>query len=85
MVPTTTIIPIKPFYEIKDPSGIEKGNYSNMSFQTFGLNDNLNNWTINILFTQFISGSWQGIIGNMNNWQVTIGWGIWINSESKIY
>ena len=87
MAPTTSIGPkiIKPYYVIQDSSGIENGGYRNIPFSTFGLNNNLNNWTINILFTQTYSGNWQGIIGNMYNNEISYGWGIWISDEKYVY
>jgi len=82
MQPTTTIAPtttkiIKPFFVIADPIGVKNGKYNNIPFSTFGLNDNLNNWTMNIIFSGKSDHSGeQGIIGNMFNWGTWVGWTI---------
>jgi hypothetical protein len=91
---TTTMKPISPitYFTIQDPAGIASGNYKNIPFSQFGLNDNLKNWTINIIFITTTTNNlkYQGIIGNTHNNEVvgwdngrwTGAWGFWIYSKS---
>ncbi len=88
MMPTTTIKPTNIYYKLEDPVGIANERYSNIPFKTFGLNNNLNNWTINILFTTTTTTSkWQGIIGNIYNNEVSGEniWGFWISPNPTKY
>jgi hypothetical protein len=91
-IPTPTISPIT-YFKIEDPAGINNGNYKNISFSQFGINDRLNNWTINIIFTSTSNkASYTGIIGNCYNTQVP-GWpngfagasGFWLTPGNTQY
>jgi len=76
------------FFNLEDAAGIKQGKHNNISFETFGLNSNLNNWTITITFSaKYNSSKWQGIIGNMYNSQLLgkIGWGLWINPNKNLH
>ena len=78
-----------PFFKLEDPTGIKLGKYNNISFNTFGLNSSLNNWTITILLSAvYTSSKWQGIIGNMYNSQIPghkDGWGFWISPSKYLH
>ena len=58
------------FFKLEDAAGIKQGKYNNISFNTFGLNSNLNNWTITIILSaMYTSSKWQGIIGNIDTYK----------------
>jgi hypothetical protein len=90
-IPTPTISPIT-YFKIEDPAGVASGKYKSIPFNQFGLNDKLNNWTINIIFITTTTNNlkYQGIIGNTHNNEVvgwdngrwTGAWGFWIYSNS---
>ena len=80
---------ITPFFKVEDAVGIKQGKYNNISFNTFGLNSNLNNWTITIILSAIRNSSkWQGIIGNIYNSQIPghkDGWGFWISPYNYLH
>jgi hypothetical protein len=80
---------IIPFFKLEDAAGINQGKYNNISFNKFGLNSNLNNWTITIIFSAIHNSSkWQGIIGNIYNPQIPghkDGWGFWISPYNYLH
>ena len=85
--PSTTPSSIVPFYKIENPRGIKEGAYNKIPFNTFGLNDYINNWNITILFKAITNDKFQGIIGNIYNSEITgfeNSWGFWINPSKKI-
>ena len=80
---------IIPFFKLEDAAGIKQGKYNNISFNKFGLNSNLNNWTITIIFSAIHNSSkWQGIIGNIYNPQIPghkDGWGFWMSPYNYLH
>jgi len=87
--PTQSQQSTPPFFKLEDAAGIKQGKYNNISFNTFGLNSNLNNWTITIILSaMYTSSKWQGIIGNIYNSQIPghkDGWGFWINPSKYLH
>jgi hypothetical protein len=82
----TKIIVKEIFFLLKDPQGIKDGKYKRIFNNTFGLNNNLNSWSITTMITsENYKGFWQSIIGNMRNDSLENGWGIWINPEGLIH
>ncbi len=92
---TTTMKPISAitYFKIEDPNGINSGKYKNIPFKDFGLNSNLNNWTINIIFTSTSNkAAYTNIIGNCYNTEVPgwadgfVGaWGFWLTPGNTKY
>jgi hypothetical protein len=84
-----TLKQIQSSYILQDPNGIKNGNFRNVPFSTFGLNDSLSNWTINIKFKAINnSNMYQGIIGNIYNPAIpthTDGWGFWLSPYGFIH
>ena len=80
---------ITPFFKLEDAAGIKQGKYNNISFNTFGLNSSLSNWTITIILSaMYNSSKWQGIIGNIYNSQIPghkDGWGFWISPDKYLH
>jgi len=89
VVATTQTPKPTPYFILKDPDGIKNGKYNQISRKIFGLNsNNINTWTISILFTPINNNKYQGIIGNIYNISLPSyldGWGFWISPAKYIH